>query len=91
MFPVVVDLPARCDRTSVQTLENLKKKRHFVSLCLTRKTPFGAAIALHISLCRRAIRHESRLCGEPKRFVALVRRKTPANFVGVHYLAVPNQ
>jgi hypothetical protein len=71
--------------------EDLKKRRNFVSFCLTPKTPFGSTITLRISLRRRAIRHESRLCGEPKSLIALVHRKTPATFVGVHYLAVPKK
>jgi hypothetical protein len=46
------------------------KRRHFVSLCLTRKTPFRAAIALDISFRRHDIRHGRPVFGEPKSLMA---------------------
>src|SRR6266481_9521250 len=56
------------------------KRRHFVSLCLARKTPFRAAIVLHISFRRHDIRYGRPLFGEPKSLMAHVHRKTPGNF-----------
>jgi hypothetical protein len=54
--------------------------RHFVSLFLRHKTPFRAAILIHISFRIHDIRYGKPLFGEQKTIVAHVHWKTPGNF-----------
>jgi hypothetical protein len=60
------EAPHGRDRAGARALQEPQTRRHFVSLCLTRKTRFGAAIVRHISFRRHDIRYGWPIFGETK-------------------------